>query len=223
VQLANDERMIGSGTDNLRELLASALIQLDEAQAETARFAASVELDPEGLRDTEERLTALHDLARKHRVQPEALPELLAALQSELASLAGGTEQLASLETALGDTALAWHSHAEALSKQRRKAAAGLAQRVMDTLETLAMAKCTFEIALIPFKDDNPDPRGAEDIEFLISTIQAPRRAPYTRWPREANCLASVSHFRLWLPTRRPHLPWYLTRSMWVSAVVSRR
>jgi len=170
VQLANDERMIGSGTDNLRELLGSALIQLDEAQAETARFAASVELDPEGLRDTEERLTALHDLARKHRVQPEALPELLAALQSELASLAGGTEQLASLEKALGDTALAWHSHAEALSKQRRKAAAGLAQRVMDTLETLAMAKCTFEIALIPFKDDSPDPRGAEDIEFLIST-----------------------------------------------------
>ena len=170
VQLANDERMIGSGTDNLRELLASALIQLDEARAETARFAASVELDPEGLRDTEERLSALHDLARKHRVQPEALPELLAALQSELESLAGGTEQLASLEKALSDTALAWRSHAETLSKQRRKAAAGLAQRVMDTLENLAMAKCTFEIALIPFKDDSPDPRGAEDIEFLIST-----------------------------------------------------
>ena len=170
VQLANDERITGSATDNLRELLQSALIQLDEAQAETSRFAASVELDPEGLRAAEERLSALHDLARKHRVQPDALHELLATLQGELESLAGGTEQLTSLEEALGDTALAWRTHARALSRRRREAAVILAQRVMVTLTDLAMTKCIFEIALIPFKDDNPDPRGAEDIEFLIAT-----------------------------------------------------
>ena len=170
VQLANDERITGSATDNLRELLQSALIQLDEAQAETARFAASVELDPEGLRAAEERLSALHDLARKHRVQPDGLHELLATLQAELESLAGGTEQLASLEEALGDTALAWRTHAKALSERRREAAVLLAHRVMATLTDLAMTKCVFEIALIPFKDGNPDPRGAEDIEFLIAT-----------------------------------------------------
>ena len=170
VQLANDERMTGSATDNLRELLQSALIQLDEAQAETARFAASVELDPEGLRAAEERLSALHDMARKHRAQPDALHELLATLQAELESLAGGTEQLASLEEALGDTALAWRTHAKALSERRRDAAVLLSKRVMETLTDLAMTKCVFEIALIPFKDDNPDPRGAEDIEFLIAT-----------------------------------------------------
>ena len=170
VQLANDERMTGSATNNLRELLQSALIQLDEAQAETARFAASVELDPEGLKAAEERLSALHDMARKHRAQPGALHELLATLQAELESLAGGTEQLASLEEALGDTALAWRTHAKALSERRREAAALLSKRVMETLTDLAMTKCIFEIALIPFKDDTPDPRGAEDIEFLIAT-----------------------------------------------------
>ena len=170
VQLANDERMTGSATNNLRELLQSALIQLDEAQAETARFAASVELDPEGLKAAEERLSALHDMARKHRAQPGALHELLATLQAELESLAGGTEQLASLEEALGDTALAWRTHAKALSERRREAAVLLSHRVMETLTGLAMTKCVFEIALIPFKDDNPDPRGAEDIEFLIAT-----------------------------------------------------
>ena len=170
VQLANDDRMTGPATNNLRELLQSALIQLDEAQAETARFAASVELDPDGLRAVEERLSALHDLARKHRVQPNALHELLASLQTELESLAGGTEQLASLEEALGDTALAWRTHAKALSERRGKAAGLLAQRTMETLTDLAMTKCVLEIALIPFKDENPDPRGAEDIEFLIAT-----------------------------------------------------
>ena len=170
VQLANDERMTGSATDNLRELLQSALIQLDEAQAETARFAASVELDPEGLKAAEERLSALHDMARKHRAQPDALHELLATLRAELESLAGGTEELASLEEVLDDTALAWRTHAKALSERRREAAVLLSQRVMKTLADLAMTKCVFEIALIPFKDDKPDPRGAEDIEFLIAT-----------------------------------------------------
>ena len=170
VQLANDGRMATSATDNLRELLQSALIQLDEAQAETARFAASVELDPEGLRATEERMSALHDLARKHRVTPEALPELLSSLQAELASLMGGSEQLEALEQALTDTSLAWRTHAKALSEQRRETATKLAHRVMETLDGLAMNKCVFEIALIPFRDENPDPRGAEDIEFLIAT-----------------------------------------------------
>ena len=181
VQLANDDRMTGSATDNLRELLQSALIQLDEAQAETARFAASVELDPEGLRAAEERLSALHDLARKHRVQLDALHELLATLQAELESLVGGTEQLASLEEALGDTALAWRTHAKALSERRREAVVLLAQRVMATLTDLAMTKCVFEIALIPFKDDNPDPRGAEDIEFLIATNPGATPGPLSK------------------------------------------
>ena len=76
VQRANDDRMASSATENLRELLQSALIQLDEAHAETARFAATVELDPEGLDATEQRLSALYDLARKHRVQPDALATL---------------------------------------------------------------------------------------------------------------------------------------------------
>ncbi|GIR70692.1 MAG: hypothetical protein CM15mP74_19430 [Halieaceae bacterium] len=40
VQLANDDRMRSEATDNLRELLQSALIQLDEAEAETSRFAS---------------------------------------------------------------------------------------------------------------------------------------------------------------------------------------
>ena len=181
VQLANDDRMTGSATDNLRELLQSALIQLDEAQAETERFAAAVELDPEGLRAAEERLSALHDLARKHRVQPDALHELLATLQAELESLVGGTDQLASLEETVGDTALAWRTHAKALSERRREAAVLLAQRVMETLTDLAMTKCVFEIALISFEDSSPDPRGAEDIKFLIATNPGAAPGPLSK------------------------------------------
>ena len=135
VQLAHDERMQTDATHNLRELLQSTLIQLDEAHRETARFAALIELDPEGLRETEERLSAIYDLARKHRVQPDSLPQLLSDLQAELESLAGGPEHLDALEKALDDTATAWRSSAMALSTKRQQAARKLRGAVAETLD----------------------------------------------------------------------------------------
>ena len=181
VQLANDERMTSDSTANLRELLQSALIQIDEAQSETARFAERIEVDPERLRTTEERLSALHDLARKHRVGADALPELLVALQVELESLTGGSAQLEEIERQLSDTALAWRRSAEQLSAKRRYVATVLGQRVMSTLGELAMHKCVFEIALIPFADPRPDPRGAEDVEFLIATNPGASPGPLSK------------------------------------------
>jgi DNA repair protein RecN (Recombination protein N) len=181
VQLANDERMNSDSTLNLRELLQSALIQIDEAAAETARFAEGIEVDPERLRTTEERLSALHDLARKHRVAADELPDLLATLQMELESLTGGSAQLEDIERQLSDTALAWRQSAEQLSAKRHEAAAVLGQRVMATLGQLAMHKCVFEIALIPFGDTRPDPRGAEDVEFLIATNPGASPAPLSK------------------------------------------
>jgi DNA repair protein RecN (Recombination protein N) len=181
VQLAKDERMNSDSTLNLRELLQSALIQIDEAAAETARFAEGIEVDPERLRTTEERLSALHDLARKHRVAADELPDLLATLQMELESLTGGSAQLEDIERQLSDTALAWRQSAEQLSAKRHEAAAVLGQRVMATLGQLAMHKCVFEIALIPFGDTRPDPRGAEDVEFLIATNPGASPAPLSK------------------------------------------
>ena len=181
VQLANDERMNSDSTLNLRELLQSALIQIDEAAAETARFAEGIEVDPERLRTTEERMGALHDLARKHRVAADELPDLLATLQMELESLTGGSAQLEDIERQLSDTALAWRQSAEQLSAKRHEAAAVLGQRVMATLGQLAMHKCVFEIALIPFGDTRPDPRGAEDVEFLIATNPGASPGPLSK------------------------------------------
>jgi len=181
VQLANDERMNSDSTLNLRELLQSALIQIDEAAAETARFAEGIEVDPERLRTTEERLGAMHDLARKHRVAADELPDLLATLQMELESLTGGSAQLEDIERQLSDTALAWRQSAEQLSAKRHEAAAVLGQRVMATLGQLAMHKCVFEIALIPFGDTRPDPRGAEDVEFLIATNPGASPGPLSK------------------------------------------
>jgi DNA repair protein RecN (Recombination protein N) len=48
-----------------------------------------LDLDPTELRRVETRLSAIHDIARRHRVRPEALPALLAETEARLVALGG--------------------------------------------------------------------------------------------------------------------------------------
>ncbi|MBI2508991.1 MAG: AAA family ATPase, partial [Betaproteobacteria bacterium] len=77
----------------LKEILAAlepARIQLQDAVHELARYGERLDLDPRRLREVEQRLDAIHTAARKYRVQPEALPEKLAAAQARLQELGEG-------------------------------------------------------------------------------------------------------------------------------------
>ena len=155
VQIAQDQRMQSDATHNLRELLQSTLIQLDEAYAETARFAASVELDPEGLRSAEERLSALYDLARKHRVN-RFTAAVAKRFEGRLSLLREG-QIISTLEEALDDTTTAWRSRLALSTK--RQAAGKQASRHGDS-GSACEGKCVLEISLSSFKN-TPDPRGA--------------------------------------------------------------
>ena len=70
-----------------RELLDAALIQLKEAAGVLRAYRDHLDLDPERLDEVDRRLAAVHEMARKHRVRPEELPERLRNLESELAAL----------------------------------------------------------------------------------------------------------------------------------------
>jgi DNA repair protein RecN (Recombination protein N) len=59
-----------------RELLDAALIQLKEAAGILRVYRDHLDLEPERLDEVDRRLAAVHEMARKHRVRPEELPEL---------------------------------------------------------------------------------------------------------------------------------------------------
>ena len=59
-------------------LLEPAAIQLDEAARALRDYRRRLDLDPAELARVEQRLAAIHDIARKHRVRPEALHALAA-------------------------------------------------------------------------------------------------------------------------------------------------
>ena len=149
-------------------LLESARIQIEEAASELQRVTDETELDPQRLQQVEERLDAIYQTARKHRIQPEELPGLQESLQEQLDTLDATDEKLDALRSER-DTALAnYRKKAEKLSKQRRSAAAKMKKSIEAKLSELAMKHCQIEFAITPLDSDQPHNHGDEDIEILI-------------------------------------------------------
>src|SRR5258708_3551279 len=120
-------------------VLESGEAQLREAAYTLRHYADRIELDPERLRDVEQRLEAVHNSARKFRTRPEALPELLASLRARMKDL----EMTADLEVlALQEQAARsrYDEPAARLSAERSKAATKLTREVNAAMKELAMS-----------------------------------------------------------------------------------
>ncbi|WP_369601275.1 DNA repair protein RecN [Hahella sp. SMD15-11] len=153
--------------NNARALMHEALIQLQEAASELRHLQQGIELDPEALKDVENRLSTVYDLARKHHVQPEALCAHHRALKQELEALSGGEQSIEALEAALEKADAAYREQALALSAARKAAAAELEAEVAHRLGLMDM-HCEFRVALTTLEE--PSATGLESVEFLVST-----------------------------------------------------
>jgi len=159
-------------TEALKEaeqLLGNAQIQVEEAQREIERHIDSFSMDPARLQEVELRLSAIYDIARKHRLQPAELTEFHASLSQELAQLSGGDAQLDALEQQVAQREADYRNQAEELSAKRRTAATKLARAVNKQLANLAMSTARLDVNLSDCRD-NPGRYGLEEVEFLIST-----------------------------------------------------
>jgi len=155
-------------TDTI-QMLNEAQIQVSEAGDNLRRFVEDYEADPARLAEVEERLSAIYQMARKHRITPEELPELHAQLTGELAELDGGAGSLEQLEAELEKQRASFDELAGRLTEARQKAAVELDQRIAGELAQLSMPSVQFVSHLNRNSDDLPAPHGMEDIEFLVS------------------------------------------------------
>ncbi len=151
------------------EMLNEAQIQISEAGDNLRHFVEDYDADPARLAEVEERLSAIYQMARKHRITPEQLPELHQSLSEELASLDDGEGSLERLEEELAFQRRQYDELANALSKARQQAAVNLDQRIAEELAHLSMPSVQFVTNLNQDKADEPTPHGREDIEFLVS------------------------------------------------------
>ncbi|WP_237066571.1 DNA repair protein RecN [Microbulbifer guangxiensis] len=149
------------------QMLDSARIQVDEAAGTLSRHIDGFEMDPERLAEVEERLSAIYQTARKHRVQPEQLPELQAQLQAELDEI-GAPDALDKMAAECETLESSYREVAARLSQLRAKAALQLAEAVNRQLAALAMPHARIELALQPL--EKPAASGLEEVEILIAT-----------------------------------------------------
>lgn len=151
------------------QMLNEAQIQISEAGDNLRRFVEDYEADPARLNEVEERLSAIYQMARKHRISPEELPEFHQRLSAELASLDDGEGSVAQLEAELGAQRAHFDELAGKLSEIRQQAAANLNQRIAQELAQLSMPAVQFVTHLNRNTGDEPAPHGLEEVEFLVS------------------------------------------------------
>lgn len=151
---------------DIRELVSAAAISADEALHELRRYRDRVDLDPGRLTEVEQRIAAVTDMARKHRVAPEELPDLLARDRERLAALTRQADRQA-LAREVDQAQSAFRAGAESLSKLRAPAARALGEAVTAAMQTLAMAGGRFEVALVSAGEGSA--AGLEAVEFLVA------------------------------------------------------
>lgn len=185
-QLADDDQAIGVQSRRLEselrelgrydnrlfaivELLETASIQLDEAGNELRHYLDKLELDPERLQQVEQRLSAMHDLARKHHIQPEALAAHLQNLTEQLQTLEASEETHTRLQAEQTRLLAAYQAAAARLHEERQKAAGLFGQAVSEQIRELGMPGGEFCIEVTPDSDARPAPHGHDRIEYLVT------------------------------------------------------
>ena len=149
------------------ELLDSAEAQAGEAARELRHYASRVDLDPDALREVEDRIEALHAAARRHRVRPEELPQRHAELQKRLAELELAVNPEV-LQREVAAARLRYEAAAKKLTARRQHGAQGFSKAVTAGMQQLAMAGGRFEVLLN--KLEEPGAAGAEEIEFQVAS-----------------------------------------------------
>jgi DNA repair protein RecN (Recombination protein N) len=172
-QLRQAARRIERGAADhplLAEALAAldrALIEASEAEDRIARAADTLAFDPARLDQVEARLFDIRGLARKHRVEPDALAALGEQMRSQLAAIEAGGERIEDLDRRLLAARAAYTDQTAQLSEARRDAAARLDAAVAGELAPLKLDAARFRTGIAPAE---PGPSGTDRVEFEIST-----------------------------------------------------
>ncbi len=149
------------------EMLESAEAQATEAARDLRDYASRVDLDPDALREVEQRVEALHAAGRKYRVKPAALP----ALEQDQLLRFKELELAASPEALQREVAAAqgrFDAAAKKLSAKRKGAAQALGREVTQAMQNLAMTGGRFAVSLETLAE--PGGTGAENVAFEVAT-----------------------------------------------------
>lgn len=163
------------------ELLEQALIQVEEALTEIQHYVNRVEPNPGRLQFIDERLREIHNLARKHKVEPEELLALQQSLTEQLQQLRHKDDQIQDLHHLVDKMATNYAVCATRLTQNRQAVAQQLSVRVTEHMRQLGMPDGRFVVELLPYPANDLHAQGNERIEFLVATNKGQEPQPLAK------------------------------------------
>lgn len=158
---------LSSQYEALRERLQSVLIELKDISGELENENDKVEHDPQSIEATQERLSIIYNLQKKHQVQ--TIAELL-SIQQQLEKRMEYTlnldENIASLKNKMEATFKLVLSTGKKLSDARQKAAVPIKKELESLLREVGMPNATINIEI---KETTPAMYGIDQVSVLFS------------------------------------------------------
>jgi len=154
---------------DLVNTLQSTLIPLKEIASDLRHYPEQLDIDPTRFTQVESRMSALFNLARKYKIQPEQLFDYQQNLQNRIQSAAHSDAEIKHLLEQLEASEKKYFTIATRLTEKRLKASKKLSEVITHYLKPLALEKAKFNILLEP----NTTPfaaTGQEKISFMIAT-----------------------------------------------------
>ncbi|MCY3818956.1 MAG: DNA repair protein RecN [Gammaproteobacteria bacterium] len=155
-----------------RQHMDAGRIEAEEGLSALRAYFEAVPVDPGALKEAEERLEAIHDAARKHRVSAAGLAAHAKEVARELESLEVDETRLQNLRQTCEASEQEYRDAAAKLSDTRAVAARNFEKAVTSALAELGFGQASLSVEFTPAENE----RGLETVDFLFTA--SPRYPP---------------------------------------------
>lgn len=162
--------------DDSHEALASArdastlaLSELGDAANALRRYVDDLQDDPQEVKRLDDRLAAIIDLARKHRVDPESLHAHHQGLSESLQSAVKEDAALGELEQRVAAAEKDFYQAAEVLSEHRRAAKPDFESALREHMMPLGLGEARIQVVI----EEHLNERGLERVAFQFCASQS--------------------------------------------------
>jgi len=173
---------IDAGLTGIRDLMESALIQLEEASHDLRRYIESINTDPEQLRVVDEQLNVINRLKKKYGETIQEILSFSEQCRQQIEAIEGSEERVKQLEAEKAELGARFYDCASRLRAAREEVATDLQEQLVAHLADLNMEKTRFSVRISDLEaaegwqvrgPDGEDiivnSKGRDRVEFQIS------------------------------------------------------
>ncbi len=155
-------------SESLFQRIEALYIEARDIADEIEKLQDSIELDPEKLENTRQRLDQIYFLCQKHRVQDaDALIDLQKKLEEKLKNIHSYADTIEKVQLALNQETSRLKQLAQQLHEARKSIVPSFEQEVVQLLQQLGMPNATFNVAFEQLPEFHTT--GLDAVTFLFS------------------------------------------------------